>query len=68
MLKEDLILQVISQTGNYQQEKVKKVIKLIKDRLGGEIMTKSVGLRTKTYSYSIDDNSKVEKAKDTNVS
>ena len=29
----------------------KKVIRLIKDELGGKIMTKFVGLRPKTYSY-----------------
>ena len=32
------------------KEKNKKVIGLLKDKLGGKIMTKYVGLRVKTYS------------------
>ena len=38
--------------------KNKKVIGLMKGGLGGKIMTKFVGLRTKTCSYLIDDGSK----------
>ena len=33
------------------------VIRLMKDELGGKIMTNSVGLRAKTYSYLINDGS-----------
>ena len=43
----------------------KKVIALMKDQVGGNIMTKFVGLRAKTYSYLIDDVSEDKKAKGT---
>ena len=39
----------------------------MKDELGGKIMTKFVGLRAKTYSYSIDDGNEDKKAKDTKM-
>ena len=48
-----------------QKDKNKKVIGLMKDELGGKIMTKFVGLRPKTYSYLIDDGSEDKKAKGT---
>ena len=56
-------------TSNYELDrpfpngKIKKVIGLMKDKLGGKIMTKSVGLRAKTYSYLVDDSSKNKKPK-----
>ena len=40
--------------------KTEKAISLIKDKLGGKIMTKLFGLRTKTYSYLIGDISEVK--------
>ena len=46
-------------------EKNKKVILLIKDELGGKIMTEPVALRPKTYSYIIDDGSSDKKTKGT---
>ena len=46
--------------------KNKKLIGLMKDELGGKIMTKFVGLRAKTYSHLIDDGNEDKKAKDTN--
>ena len=46
--------------------KNKKVIGLMKDELGGQIMKKFVSLRTKTYRYLNDNNDEVKKAKVTN--
>ena len=57
-------------TSNYElcrplpKGKYKKVIGLMKNDLGGKIMTKFVGLRAKTYSHLIDDNDENQKAKD----
>ena len=48
------------------KEKNKKVIVLMKDKLGGKIITKFVGIRAKTYSYLADDDgSENKKAKGT---
>ena len=45
--------------------KNKKVIRLMKDEVGGKIMTKFVGLRANTHSYLIDDGGEDKKVKDT---
>ena len=45
--------------------KYKKVIRLMKDELGGKIMTKFARLRVKTHSYLIDDCSEDKKVKGT---
>ena len=54
MLKQDLALQIMNQNAIplkrcYQNLKSEKVIGLMKDKLGGKIITKFVGLKTKTY-------------------
>ena len=41
----------------------KKVIGLMKDELGGNIITKFVGLKAKSYSYLIDGGSEDKKSK-----
>ena len=58
-------------TSNYEVNrplptgKNKKVIGLMKDELGGKIITESVNLRPKTYSYLINDCKEDKKAKGT---
>ena len=58
-------------TSNYEVNrplptgKNKKVIGLMKDELGGKIMTEFVALRPKTYSYLMDDGGSDKKAKGT---
>ena len=58
-------------TSNYEVNrplptgKNKKVIGLIKDELGGKIITEFITLRPKTYSYSTDDGKEDKKAKGT---
>ena len=58
-------------TSNYDVDrplpkgKNKKVISLMKDELGGGIITESVALRPKTYSYITDEFIEMKKAKGT---
>ena len=49
----------------FQKEMNKKVIRLMKDELGGKIMIELVALRPKTYSYLTDDDTAHKKAKGT---
>ena len=65
MLKLELILEIVNQIDYFQKEKIRKVIELVKDDLDGNIMTKFVGLRAKTYNYLIDNSSEDKKAKST---
>ena len=65
MLKLDLIVKIVNQIDYFQKEKIRKVLELVKDDLDGNIMTKFVGLRAKTYSYLIDNSSEDKKAKST---
>ena len=65
MLKLVLILQIM----NYhcEKEESRKVNGLMKDELGRKIMTKLIGLRTKTLSYLIDYGGEDKKAKGTEM-
>ena len=64
-------VETIFDTSNYESDrplpkgKNKKIIALMKDELGGKVMTKCVGLRAETYSYLTDDGSKDKKVKGT---
>ena len=66
-----MMLKKIIDTWNYEVNRLlptrnnKKVIELMKDELGGKIMTKFVALRPKTYSYLMDDSNNDKKAKET---
>ena len=40
----------------YRLERTKKVIRLMKDELGGKIMKEFISLRPKMYSYRVDEN------------
>ena len=57
-----------SDTSNYEVDRLlhagknKKVIGILKDELGGKIMTKFVALRTQTYSYLMDDGNSNKKS------
>ena len=62
MKKQDLILQIMNETDNYLK-KNKKLIGLLKDELGGKIMTEITALRPKTYGYLTDENNENKKAK-----
>ena len=65
MMKQDLTLQMLKQTDHCLKGKSKKVIGLMKDELGGQIIKEFVGLRAKTYSYLKDNNDEDKKAKGT---
>ena len=63
MLRKNLIIQIFSYKDLLQKKKTKKVIGLMKDDLGGKIMTEFVGSKAKTYIYLTDDNDECKKAK-----
>ena len=59
MLKLDLIPQIM----NSIELKNKEATGLMKDELGGKIMTKLFRLRAKSYNYLIDDGTKIKEQK-----
>ena len=62
-LKAGLILEIKNQTDLYVKKKIKKVIGLIKDELGGKIMTNLVILRARTYLVIVTSQTTVVKIK-----
>ena len=62
MLKQGLIIKIYELKRPLPKRKKKKVIVLMKDKFGGKIMRKFVGLRAKTYSYSSEEAQKKTKA------
>ena len=66
MLKKDLINQVMNLIDHsLPTGKNKKVVGLMKDELGGMIMTEFIALRPKIYSYLMNDTYVTKKAKET---
>ena len=61
ILRLDLILQIMNQIDHFLKKKIKKVIGLMKDKLGGKIIIKFVRLTVKTQSYFKDDGSEDKK-------
>ena len=61
MLKLDLILQIMNLIHCYEKEKRKTMIGLMKDALLGTIIIKFVRIRSKIYTYLIDDGSEDKK-------
>ena len=52
--------------GHFQLVKIKKVIGIFKDELGGKIMTEFLVFRAKAYAYLMEDDTEHKKAKGTN--
>ena len=67
MLKKDSIHKIMNFMDHWTiaYRKEIKVIGLMKDELGGQIMTEFVELRPKTYSYLMDNGNSDKKAKAT---
>ena len=54
MFKQNFKFQIMNQTDNYLKKKTQKIIEVMKNELGGKIMTEFAVLRPKTYSYLTD--------------
>ena len=66
MLKKDLINQIMNLIDHsLPTRKNKKVVRLMKDELGGMITTEFLALRPKIYSYLMNDTYVTKKAKET---
>ena len=67
MLKKSLIHQimVMNVIDHFLKEKIKKMIGLMKNELGGKIIAEFVAFRPKTYSYLMGDGWSYKKAKGT---
>ena len=65
ILKKDLIHRIMKSVDHCLREKIKKVIRLMKDELGCKDYNKMCKTYLKTYSYLIDDGREDKKAKGT---
>ena len=65
MLKQNMTLDILSQADHCLKEKVKKIIGLLQDELGGPIIKDFVGLGAKTYNYLKGNNDEDKEAKGT---
>ena len=54
MFKQNFKFQIMNQTDNYLKKKTQKIIEVMKNELGGKIMTEFAVLRPNTYSYLTD--------------
>ena len=68
LLKKDLIHEIIKSIDNYQKVKIRKLIGLMKDELGGKIVAEFVARRPKPYSYLMDDRNSDKKLKEQKMS
>lgn len=61
MMEQDQILQMINYKDSFVAEKSKNVIGLIEGYLGCKLLIEFIALRTKTYSYLIENNDEKQK-------
>ena len=63
ILKQGLTLQIMSWKDRYQKEKTKKIIGLMKDKLGKINYARNCRIKSKTYPYLTDNNNEDKKSK-----